>query len=311
MQMHENFNVKALSSMMHEKMQLVTGEKITRLKFSGGGSYGRVFKAQTQNGNILALKAYRRKGMQNEEAAQLKILRENTHVPMPEVLFTHEDEDISLLAMSFIEGRNVLDPRYLLKSKTQKQSFAKEVVGGMLCWHEVKNEKFGKLESPDFNSWHDYYKAEKLEPLFSLIKERSENGKFKKETLDTLLKAYKIYEKIGDEPKEAVLIHGDLNIMNIMAKPKDLSLTGFIDPCGCMWASREYDLYQFRNMWGDKFGLYEEYKKNFPLSKESDFRVAFYAAINEFDCFFKSGETFALWQGVCMNMLKKEMKNFL
>ena len=45
-----------------------------------------------------------------------------------------------------------------------------------------------------------------------------------------------------------------------MADKKTFKLTGFIDPCGSIWADREYDLFQLRNMWGDAYGLYETYK---------------------------------------------------
>ena len=62
-----------------------------------------------------------------------------------------------------------------------------------------------------------------------------------------LCEATELYDKYEDEPKFPVLIHGDLNIMNIMADKKTFYLNGFIDPCGSMWADREYDLYQLQN----------------------------------------------------------------
>ncbi len=311
MDMHENFNVKYLENILPIKAEQITGEKITGLKFLGGGSYGRVFRAENEKGKTFALKAYKRKDMHLEEAAQLKVLSENTAVPMPEVLFTYSDEEVSLLAMSFIEGRNVLDPRFLLKSKKQKQAFAKSVIKGMLSWHEVKSSKFGALDNPEYDTWKEYYEKEILSPVLSKVEEKVKNGEYKQKELDFLLKAKNVYDEIGDKPKEAVLIHGDLNIMNIMADPKDLSLTGFIDPCGCMYASREYDLFQLRNMWGNKYGLYEEYKRNVPLSKDTDFRVAFFGAINELHCLFKSGDSYSVWKTACYKNLKKEMKRYL
>ncbi|MBO5433048.1 MAG: phosphotransferase, partial [Clostridia bacterium] len=69
-----------------------------------------------------------------------------------------------------------------------------------------------------------------------------------------------IFYSLPEEKTNPVLIHGDLNIMNIMADPKTLELTAFIDPCGSLWSDREYDLFQLRNMWGDAYGLYETYK---------------------------------------------------
>ena len=53
-------------------------------------------------------------GMHTEEAHQLELLSKNTSVKMPEVLFTYEDDNTSVLAKSFVEGQNVLNPMFLL-----------------------------------------------------------------------------------------------------------------------------------------------------------------------------------------------------
>ncbi len=307
MEFHSDFNVNNLEKIIVEPSEKGLGEKILKLEFMGGGSYGRVFKATTAKGGY-ALKAYRRKGMQESEAFQLKILAENTPVPMPKVLFTFENENLSLLAMTLIEGKNVLNPEFIFKSRTKKNAFSKDVIKGMLSWHEVTGDRYGFLNEPTYENWHEFYKKEKVEKMFNLLRENE--SKISPKKLELLEKATEIYEKIGDEPEEPVLIHGDLNIMNMMADPKSFKLTGFIDPYSSMWANREYDLFQLRNMWGDSFGLYEEYKKQYPLSKESDFRVAYYGAVNEMLCSYESGEAIALWQNVCLRALKREMKYF-
>lgn len=308
MEMH-SFKMSDLKKALPEITMKYSGSAVKNMKFLGGGSYGRVFKVETEEGDTFALKFYRRKGMQESEAFQLKTLSENTGVPMPKVLFTHGDGEISVLAMSIIEGRNVLDPRFLLKSKSQKEGFAKDVVRGMLQWHEIKGEKYGELQKPIYDSWYDYYRNEKVERVLSFLKEAVAKGEFSSKKYDLLCRGTELYDKIGDESVEAVLIHGDLNIMNIMADPKNLKLTGFIDPCGSMWANREYDLYQLRNMWGDQYGLYETYKKNYKLSSNSDFRIVYYGAINEVNCFVESGEDFALWQGIWNRRLLRETEN--
>ena len=98
--------------------------------------------------------------------------------------------------------------------------------------------------------------------------------------------------------------------MNIMADPKTLKLTGFIDPCGSMWAHREYDLFQFRNMWGDAYGLYESYKKKCGATEFTDFRVAYYGAMLEASMRLKGGHIVPLWEDLNFARLKKEMKKF-
>ncbi|MBQ9849164.1 MAG: phosphotransferase [Clostridia bacterium] len=283
-------------------------KKVSDIKFIGGGSYGRVYKTILSNGETIAVKAYRIPGSQYEEAQQLNILSANTSVEMPKVLFTYEDDETAILAMTFVAGQNALNPMFLLKSKSQKQKFADDVVSGMLQWHSVTNDKFGALSDPVYDTWLEYYKKEKQEPWLTALKELSENGKFGKKKLKLLYDATEIFNSLPEEKTKPVLIHGDLNIMNIMADPKTLELTAFIDPCGSLWADREYDLFQLRNMWGDAYCLYETYKQKCKLSEYADFRVAYYASMHEAAMRLKGGLIMPLWEDLNNARLKKEMK---
>ncbi len=283
-------------------------KKVDKFKFIGGGSYGRVYKTVLSDGEIIAVKGYKLQEMQHEESQQLKFLSEHTNVKMPEVLFTYEDDDTAILAMSFVDGQNVLNPAFLLKSKSQKQKFADEVISGMLEWHSVTNGKFGSLSNPAYDSWREYYKNEKQEPWLRGLKELSDNGKFSKKKMKLLFEATELWGKLPQEKTNPVLIHADLNIMNIMADPKTFKLIAFIDPCGSIWADREYDLFQLRNMWGDAYGLYETYKRRCELSEFSDFRVAYYGAMLEASMRLKGGHIVPLWEDLNFARLKKEMK---
>lgn len=293
-----------LPRIIYEKLN----KEAIKIKFIGGGSYGRVYKVFLSDGENIAVKGYKLQKMHTEEAHQLDFLAKNTSVKMPTVLFTYEDDDTAILAMSFVEGQNVLNPVYLLKSKRQKQRFADEVISGMLEWHSVTNDKFGSLLNPTYDSWYDYYKTERQEPWLKALKKISDNGKFDKKKMQLLFDATRIFNSLPKENTVPVLIHGDLNIMNIMADPKTFKLTAFIDPCGSIWADREYDLFQFRNMWGDAYGLYETYKRKCPLSEFADFRVAYYGAMLEASMRLKGGHTIPLWEDLNFARLKKEMK---
>ena len=90
---------------------------VTGLKFIGGGSFGKVFKGVLPDGEYIILKVYRIKDMNKNEAKQLKILSQSTTVTMPEVYFTYNDNQVEMLAMSFIEGSNALNPLFLLKNR--------------------------------------------------------------------------------------------------------------------------------------------------------------------------------------------------
>lgn len=59
---------KALPPLAEREMKI----KIRKMKFIGGGSYGKVFKVETEDGRIFALKAYRRKKLNEREVYQLR-----------------------------------------------------------------------------------------------------------------------------------------------------------------------------------------------------------------------------------------------
>lgn len=303
-----NNSDKHLKTILPNVISENLNKKVLDFKFIGGGSYGRVYKATLFDGEVIAVKGYKLEGMNKDEAYQLKFLAENTSVKMPEVLFTYEDDDTGILAMTFVEGQNVLNPMFLLKSKSQKHKFAEEVISGMFEWHSVINDKFGELSNPVYDSWYDYYQKEKQEPWLKALNELTENGKFSKKKMKYLYDATELFNKLPQENTKPVLIHADLNIMNIMADPKTFKLTGFIDPCGSIWADREYDLFQLRNMWGDAYGLYKTYKSKCEMSEFTDFRVAYYGAMLEASMRLKGGHIVPLWEDLNFYRLKKEMK---
>ncbi len=282
--------------------------EVTDLKFIGGGSFGKVFKGVLPDGEYIILKVYRIKGMNKNEARQLEVLSKSTSVPMPEVFFTYNDDRIEMMAMSLIKGSNALNPLFLLKTRSQKQNFAESVISGMQEIHFVTNNKFGPVENPTYDSWLKYYDENVLTPKLTGLKELTEKGKYNKKKYETLVKAAEFYKENVKEPEKAVLIHGDLNIMNIMADRKTMKLFGFIDPCNTLWADREYDLFQLLNMWGSSFYLYDTYKEKCRLSEYADFKIAFFGAVNEAGCLLTSGVHMPLWEILCFNRLKKEMK---
>ena len=88
---------------------------------------------------------------------------------------------------------------------------------------------------------------------------------------------------------QSSLVHGDYNTWNILADKKSCSVTAIIDPCGCMWADREYDLYQLNNANGKHLKLLEVYANKIPLSENCYEKIAFYELFTEIEHYYKSG----------------------
>ena len=121
-------------------------------------------------------------------------------------------------------------------------------------------------------------------------------------------RGWEAFDTIFSEPVEkACLIHGDLHVMNIMSDNK-LRVTAVIDPQDSMWADPEYELFQFRNMTGDLFGLYRTYKEKYPVSASCDIKIAFYALYHEADFYFKTDRRTHEYLPVFVLRMKKELR---
>ncbi len=306
--MNLNVNDKYLNKLITKVVAAKLGAKVSKINFIGGGSNGKVYSVTTYDGRRIAVKGFRIKGSAKKESNQTVILSKHTKTQMPEVLFLYEDDETELMGMTFIKGKNVLNPFFVFKSKEKKDKFANDVIDAMLEWHSVTVEKFGDMSNPLYESWRDYYTTEKQKPFLDGLSELANKGKYSKKNLALLKEATEIYNNLPDEAGKPVLIHGDLNIMNIMADPNTFELIGIIDPSGSIYADREYDLFQLRNMWGDAFGLYKTYKRKFSLSQFADFRVAYYGAMNEASCRLGGGLIVPMWEILWNRRLKKEMK---
>jgi fructosamine-3-kinase len=128
--------------------------------------------------------------------------------------------------------------------------------------------------------------------------------------LNSLTKAISHFDDIFCcEIGEPTLIHGDLNVMNIMVDD-NLIPVAFIDPLNTMFADREYDLFQLKNLTGNVFRLYELYKQKYPVSKNCDIKCAFYALFNEAMVYIKTGRyTRVIMLNTIHNMNKELRKN--
>ena len=280
------------------------GCRVLASKFLGGGSFGRAVKIVTADESFV-IKLLLSPGMLEKEVFDLSLLQNACPVPMPKVLFTHPSSEkipVDGYAMTLIPGKSaLLSPLLYLSGKGVRMRFADEVTSALHAVHCVTNGKFGDTMHPDHSSWDEVYR-----PFARDIAEKTRlavsAGELPQSVGRAAEAAWERYDDIFcEEVNAASLIHGDLNTANIMVSKR--RLTGLIDPLNCMWADREYDLFQFDNLTGKRFSLSDTYIKKYGASKMVRQKLAFYGLFNEVYCFFKSGALIPL----IMNPLVKNM----
>lgn len=249
--------------------------------------------------------------MQHNESNALKKLAERSLVHIPEVYFTFDATDeipMDFIIEEFVNGTDCFtDFSKLFLSKKRKAKFADAIADCLANWHSVTCNKFGSLDFPEYDNWLDFYRPF-AQDILQTAAELNRKKRLKDSTLNVMQTAWKNFDYIFSEPvKEASLIHGDLNVMNVMSD-KRLNITALIDPLECKWADKEFDLFQLRNLTGECFGLYEAYKRKYPVSEKCDLKCAFYAVYHEVYCLISTGTNTEIILAAAVKRLKRELK---
>ena len=293
-------------------LEQTLGCAVTKIRFIGGGSFGFVYLAQIDKApGTVIMKACRTEGICEREACELRLLGKNSLVKIPEVYFTFtatKDIPIDFICMEKADGTDCFtDFKKLFCNKKEKAAFADKVTSALHHWHSITNDRFGLIGSANYEDWLDYYRPF-AEDVLITARELEKNGKLERFVLNTMERAWSAFDMIFSEKVEkASLIHGDMNVMNIMTD-RHLNITAFIDPLESKWADKEYELFQLRNLTGDRFGLYETYKKKYPVSEKCDIKTAFYALYHEVYAYIISGNKVMFILLPLVKRIKKELK---
>lgn len=285
---------------------------VTSIRFIGGGSFGFVYEATLdREPHTAIIKGFRCAGMCAREASELRLLAKDSIVKVPEVYFTFtETREIPMdfLCMEKISGTDCFtDFAKLLLPKKTKDAFADAVTSAARHWHEQTGDKFGPIGNAVSDTWFDFYKPFAEEILVEARRMASE-GRLEKQALSAMERGWAQFDVIFSEPVEkACLIHGDLNVMNIMADKK-LNVTAIIDPLESKWADPEYELFQMRNLTGNLFGLYDTYKRKYRVSNNCDVKTAFYALYHEVYTYIITGSRIHWYLPQMVRRFHKDMR---
>lgn len=308
------WNKDTIGALIRTLAEKTFNTTVRSVRYIGGGSYGKVYRADFDaEPHTAVLKAYRVSGMHKTEQAQIALLSEHSLIRYPKVYAACDesaDSPVCALVMEYIAGVNAFNPRFMLKPDAAKKRFGKCVAENEIHMHQVTGDAYGLLLNPSYASWNAYY-FEFAREVLENARHFAEEGKLNPKHVRTLQRAYDAFDRIFEQPVEKpVLLHGDLNVANILVDPKTLNPQAIIDPCNSLWGDPEYGLFQFHNFFNNTYGILEHYKARVPVSALCDVKIAVYAFFNEIHCYMTSGvkiEPFNLWFNRALN---KELNAF-
>ena len=286
--------------------------QVKYIRYLGGGSYGRVFLYRIKKHPYkVVMKACLLEEMAHQEVAALEALRRQSILPIVEVYHVFEKTKkipYSYILMQYIPGKSALFSLSLfLGSKKKKAAFAATMVENLASYHEKKQSLFGDLINPTYDDWYSYYFSF-ADRVLAKASEAYSHNQLEERIFHLLEEADYYRSTIFEEPVlEASLIHGDYNISNVLVNHQG-KLLAVIDPLHTMWADKEYDLFQLRNLFGDYFHLYQTYKEKYSTSKRVDLKCAYYALFHEMYVIFETGERLNFILMPLVKRLEKELE---
>lgn len=123
------------------------GKKAKKLKLLGQGCYGKVYEVFFRdNPDSLVLKMYLSDNLCKSEAETLKLFKQLTNIPVPniyDVLEKKGENDIEAIVMGKINGETINQIKNI--SEDKKVSIANKAVDKILELHKIEGDFYGEI----------------------------------------------------------------------------------------------------------------------------------------------------------------------
>lgn len=253
------------------------GEKIEAAQKIAESTFGIVYEVRLREyAGTVTVKWQKYRGRGATEMRQLQELGKYSCARVATVLHYHtatKELPFEALILDYIPG--LPGTQVVPGDDEQANALANNIIQILLCWHSVNNpDGYGKLDGPYYPRWLDYY-GQRIEVYHAHI--HNEDCEIHPIVIEAADKSFnRIEEILGYIEGEAVLIHSDFWLGNIIVDPETSLVKGVIDPLDAEWAEREIDLILLNWPWGERDYLLNLYLQKVNLRPGFPLRYAFY-----------------------------------
>lgn len=244
----------------------------------GQGFYAAVYRVSMEGAPGKAIvKCHKYPGYSAREGAQLALLARHALLKVPEVYHVHTfapDLPFEALIMEHIPGVNA--SRIAFPSPDVMARFADAVVDNLLAWHAVVHPQgFGEIGGPFYPTWLDFF-GRRIAAYREQIRAPAHRATVSPYVMSVIERSFdRMPQILSRASGEAVLVHGDYNLWNVMVDPDTYQVTGIIDPIDAGWGDWEIDLFHLPNC-RPEVGLLERYLQQVQVDGAFSVRYAFY-----------------------------------
>ncbi len=254
--------------------------EVVSAKLIGSGAFGLVYLVTLPHSpERVVVKIQKFPGWGLREQQQLECLRQYAPVPVPQVYYYQPDtaticEALVMDYLPGVPGKSLRDP-----ARAVRQRVTHDIVETLLALHAVRHpDGYGNLGTNSFyECWWDFY-GQRVQAVHAYL-QRPLPGDTPIDTAilrmaDRSLSAgARIFAACSNN---AVLVHGDFCLNNLLFDPHTCRIVGLIDPLDLHWGERELDLVNLTKSRGDRFQLLETYCQRVELDEQFPLRYWFY-----------------------------------
>ncbi len=228
----------------------------------GTGAFGLVYDVTlARPPHRVVIKIQKFPGWGLREKQQLDLLRQQSPVHVPQIYYYQPEtsaicEALVMEYLPVVPGKSLRDP-----AQPIRQRVARDITDTLLALHAVRHPGgYGNIDGPHYGSWWDFY-GQRVRAVHAYLQQPLPGDT----PLDsTILRMADRSLAAGEHifaacRGNAVLVHGDFCLNNLLFDPATCRIVGLIDPLDLHWGERELDLVNLTKSRGERFQLLETY----------------------------------------------------
>ncbi len=263
--------------LLKSELSLILGESVSRVETLNCQPQSCLYALYDQSGQAMpmAVSYFSQPGLAEQEARKLMLLRQKGSVHVPAVYGVVLSERQPFHELLLVERLGGISADVPVHSAEQWSSLEQQIIDGLSDWHiHPASGMSGYVDSSQNLSWPDWYR-QYTSVLFSLLQQKQLTS-ISAEDRQILYRAQLRHDDLfADLNCPNVMIHGNLELKNIIKDPHTETLLAMVQPGRMLWAPAEYELFR---LWNDPAGqrLILAYRQRFPLDEGFLWRCALY-----------------------------------